>query len=76
MKETGRTLLDYYGPMFEAYHAEGCTCPTPQRLQVDTVSEDFYRDGSRVTFRRVRNRCSVCGLIIHAREIMCNENIS
>ena len=65
MRETRETLLDFFGPQFEVDHPEGCTCPPPQLLQVEYSSFNFYGI--------INQRCSFCGLKIHAREMTYNK---
>jgi len=53
------TLLEWYGPQFENYHEEGCTCPSPQTLLV------YEYTG----LKHITLRCNYCGLRIRAREV-------
>ena len=55
------TLLEYYGPMFEVLHPEGCTCPSPQELEFERW------ESCGVIMVRVSNRCAFCGLEVHGR---------
>ncbi len=54
------TLLDYYGPLFEAYHTEGCTCNLPIAVIISLNKNT----------KLVTNRCNKCGLVIHSNAII------
>lgn len=53
-----KTLLDFYGPLFEVEHPEGCSCPQPNIPLIIDLGNDCYR---------VSDKCSICGLAIHAK---------